>query len=61
MVMKKSGVIITHKARASLSTYMKYLKDEVSTETAEHVRKGILERIKSLKGLSGYSIERYLI
>lgn len=60
MVMKKSGVIITHKARASLRNYIKHLKDEVSIKTAEHVRKGILKKIKSLKDFSNYSVERYL-
>lgn len=60
MVMKKSGVIITHKARSSLRAYIEYLKKEVSAETAEHVKIGIIERCKSLKDFSGYSIERYL-
>jgi len=45
MVIKKSGVIITYKASASLRNYIKHLKDEVSIETAEHVRKGILEKL----------------
>jgi len=45
MVIKKSGVIITYKARASLRNYIKHLKDEVSIATAEHVRKGILEKL----------------
>ena len=58
--MKKSGVIITHKARASLRSYIEYLKKEVSAETAEHVKTGIIARCKSLKDFSGYSIERYL-
>ncbi len=58
--MKRSGVIITHKARASLRGYIEYLKKEVSTKTAEHVKTGIITRCKSLKDFSGYSIERYL-
>lgn len=58
--MKKSGVIITHKARASLRNYIEHLKKEVSAETAEHVKKGIISRCRSLKDFSGYSIERYL-
>ncbi|MCF8358867.1 MAG: type II toxin-antitoxin system RelE/ParE family toxin [Prolixibacteraceae bacterium] len=60
MVMKKSRVIIAHKARASLRGYVQYLKREVSEETAEHVRIGILDKCKSLKDFSGYSKERYL-
>jgi plasmid stabilization system protein ParE len=58
--MKKSGVIITHKARASLRAYIEYLKKEVSPESAQHVKTGIIERCKSLRDFSGYSIERYL-
>lgn len=60
MVMKKSKVIIAHKARTSLKEYIQYLKREVSEETAEHVRKGILDKCKSLSDFSGYSKERYL-
>ena len=60
MVMKKSKVIIAHKARESLRGYIQYLKREVSEETAEHVRKGVLDKCKSLKNFPGYSKERYL-
>lgn len=58
--MNKTKVIIAHKARESLRGYIQYLKKEVSEETAEHVRKGILDKCKSLKSFSGYSKERYL-
>ena len=47
MVMKKDSVIITHKARTSLRSYIKYLKENVSKETAEHVRKGIIDTCKN--------------
>ncbi len=60
MVIKKDRVIITHKARTSLRSYIKYLKENVSDETAEHVRKGIIDTCKNLKNFSGYSQERYL-
>ena len=60
MVMKKGRVIITHKARTSLHSYIKYLKETVSEETAQHVRKGIIDTCKDLMNFSGYSIERYL-
>lgn len=58
--MKKERVIISHKARESLRNHIQYLKENVSCETAEHVRKGVLETCKNLKNFSGYSIERYL-
>ncbi|MEN8157557.1 MAG: type II toxin-antitoxin system RelE/ParE family toxin [Bacteroidota bacterium] len=60
MVMKRSGVIISHKARASLRKHIEHLKKKASTETAETVRKGIIARCKELKDFSGYSVERYL-
>lgn len=60
MVMKKSGVIISHKARSSLRKYIEHLKKEASQETAKYVKSRILERCKSLKDFSGYSIEHYL-
>lgn len=40
--MKKSRVVITYKARASLRGYVKYLKQEVSEEVADYVKKGII-------------------
>ncbi len=46
--MKKGRVIITHKARTSLRSYIKYLKENVSEETAQHVRKGIINTCKDL-------------
>lgn len=60
MVIKKSKVIISNKARASLRSYIKYIKEEVSTEMAEHVRAGILKKCSELKNFSEYSVERYL-
>jgi len=53
-------VIISNKARASLRGYIKYLKEEVSEETAEYVRKGIINTCKQLECFSGFSVERYL-
>ncbi len=60
MVIKKSKVIISNKARASLRSYIKHLKEEVSEETAEYVRKGIIDMCKQLEDFSGFSVERYL-
>ena len=58
--MKKGRVIITHKARISLRSYIIYLKENVSEEAAQHVRKGIIDTCKGLMNFSGYSRERYL-
>jgi len=60
MVIKKGRVIITHKARTSLRSYIEYLKKNLSEETAQHVRKGIIDTCKGLMNFSGYSRERYL-
>jgi len=60
MVIKKTGVIISNKARQSLRNHIIYLKKEVSKETAELVRNGILEQCKLLKDFAGYSVEPYL-
>lgn len=58
--MKKARVIISNKARASLRGYIEYLKREVSEETAEYVRQGLITKCGQLKDFSGYSKERYL-
>ncbi len=58
--MQINRVIVSHKARASLREYYEYLRQEVSEEIARHVKNGILEKCKSLKNFSGYSIETYL-
>ncbi len=58
--MQKTNIIISNKARSSLKEYYEYLRQEVSEETARHVKKGILAKCKSLKNFSGYSIEPYL-
>ncbi len=60
MVIKKSRVVISHKARASLRSYIEYLKQEVSEETAEYVRQGIIDKCKQLVNFSAYSVEWYL-
>lgn len=60
MVIKRFNVVISNKARESLKSYVKYLKEEVSAETAEHVRKGIIKKCMQLKDFSGFSEERYL-
>ncbi len=60
MVVKKFKVVISNKARASLRDHIKYLKQEVSAETAEYVRKGIIDTCKNLAVFSGFSVERYL-
>lgn len=60
MVNKPKKVVITFNARASLKGYIKHLKENVSVETASHVRQGVLKKCKELKDFAGYSIERYL-
>jgi plasmid stabilization system protein ParE len=60
MVIKKSKVIISNKARETLRSYVKFLNEEVSPEMAEYVRAGIIEKCKKLKDFSGYSVEPYL-
>jgi len=60
MVAQKAKVIISHMARASLRGYVEYLKREVSEETAEYVKQGILAKCAELQDFSGYSKERYL-
>ena len=57
---KKQKLVISLKARASLKSYIEYLRKEVSEETAEHVKKGILLKCRRLINFSGYSKERYL-
>ena len=58
--MKKERVVLSLKAKASLHDIITYLKEHASREVAEHVRKGIIEKCKSLKNFSGYAKERYL-
>ncbi len=58
--MRKARVIISKKARESLREYYEYLKQEVSEEIARHVKNGVIQKCKSLKHFSGYSIEAYL-
>ncbi|MFW5756086.1 MAG: type II toxin-antitoxin system RelE/ParE family toxin [Tangfeifania sp.] len=58
--MKKRRVIISLKARNSLYEYYEYLKNEVSKETADYVKNGILQSCRDLKDFSGYSKEFYL-
>ncbi|SDC92756.1 type II toxin-antitoxin system RelE/ParE family toxin [Williamwhitmania taraxaci] len=60
MVAKKAKVIISNLARASLRSHIEYLKKEVSEETAEYVKQGILAKCAALPDFSGYSKERYL-
>lgn len=45
MVMKKERVILSFKAKASLRDIVNYLKNNVSPDIAEHVRKGIIEKM----------------
>jgi plasmid stabilization system protein ParE len=60
MVMKKERVILSLKAKTSLRDIIIYLKKHASPSIAEHVRKGIIKKCKSLKDFSGYAKERYL-
>jgi plasmid stabilization system protein ParE len=58
--MRRKKIIFSINAKNSLQDIIYYLKTNVSPSVAEHVRKGILEKCKSLKNFSGYSKERYL-
>jgi len=58
--MKKERVILSLKAKESLRDIVIYLKEHASLSIAEQVRKGIIEKCKSLKNFSGYAKERYL-
>lgn len=60
MVIQKARVVISYKAKASLREYYEYIRQEVSEETARHVKNGILAKCKSLKNFSGFSVETYL-
>jgi len=60
MVMRKERIILSLKAKASLRDIVLYLKEHASPSIAEHVRKGIIEKCKSLKDFSGYAKEQYL-
>jgi plasmid stabilization system protein ParE len=42
-------VVITIEASHGLQSIVEYLESEVSTETAEHVKNGLLEAIESLE------------
>ncbi len=56
----KERVILSLKAKASLRDIVTHLKKHASPAIAEHVRKGIIEKCKSLKDFSGFAKERYL-
>jgi plasmid stabilization system protein ParE len=58
--MKKERVVFSLKAKASLHDIVVYLKDHASPSIAKHVKKGIIEKCRSLKDFSGYAKERYL-
>ena len=60
MVVKKERVILSLKAKSSLRDIIIHLKNHASPEIARHVRKGIIEKCKSLINFSGYAKERYL-
>ena len=60
MEIKEKKVIISKKAQVSIWQIYEYLKQEVSLRTAQKVKKGILNKCKSLKDFSGYSKEEYL-
>lgn len=60
MVDKPRKVIITFNARSSLKKHIQFIKDNVSVETANYVKEGILNKCKNLGDFAGYSIERYL-
>lgn len=58
--MKKNKVVFSLKAKLSLQEIVEYLKENASSAIAVYVRKGIIEKCKSLKKFSGYAKERYL-
>lgn len=58
--MRRNKVIFSLKAKDSLRDIIIYLKQNASSAVAEHVRKGLIEKCKSLEDFSGYAKERYL-
>ena len=61
MVLKKKTVVISNRAKTSLKEIFDYIKNkENSIETAQYVRKTILDKCLSLKDFSNYSLESYL-
>lgn len=49
--MKKYKVQLTSRARTSITRIISYLEEEQSVEVAQHVRRGIMDKIKSLENL----------
>ena len=61
MVLSKKTVIISKAAMASIKDIYDYIKEkEKSTIPAKYVKNAILNKCKSLKDFSGYSIEAFL-
>ncbi|PTM09126.1 MAG: hypothetical protein DA408_19095 [Bacteroidetes bacterium] len=49
--MKKYKVQLTPRARRSITHIISYLQEEQSKSAAQHVRRGIMDKIKSLNNL----------
>jgi plasmid stabilization system protein ParE len=59
--MKHRKVIFSRKFKESLKEYIMYLKENVSDETANHVKNGILDKCRSLSDFAGFSKELYIL
>lgn len=59
--MKKRKVVLSSKFKDSFKDYILYVKNNASSEMAEHVKSGILETCKNLAEFSGYSKELYIL
>lgn len=60
MEIKQRKILISQKAQLSIKAIYEYLKTEVSVETAQKVKKGIINKCKELKNFAGYSKEECL-
>ena len=49
--MNQYKVQLTSRARASITRIVSYLEEEQSKQVAQHVRRGIMDKIKSLESL----------
>lgn len=59
--MKKRKIVFSLKFRSSFKECIAYVKNNVSSEMAEHVKNGILETCKGLSEFSGFSKELYIL
>jgi len=59
--MKRRKVIFSRKFKESLKEYVRYLKENISEDTANHVKNGILDKCRSLSDFAGFSKELYIL